>query len=205
MLIRDPITETAQRVNQRNQALIQSVTRSDFYEALRRGDAFDVELNDVAITSAAEIGLLYILNTNTKSDLYIYALYLSVGTSTGGLGVANFVNLALYINPTGGTLISGGTALTPTNRRAGSGKTAQATVKGNTGVLTVTGGTRLFKHELVRSFPFNISPFIVDVLLGPNQSMAVTYTPETGNTSQVVNLGAAFYYVPTDQFSDENV
>jgi hypothetical protein len=207
----DPLTGDGARVNARSSLLTDAVSRSDFIDAMLRGDAYDVEVNDVPLTTAtADRALLYMMNANQNAFLVINALFLSFGVSTGGTPPASgLLNFRVVANPTLGTLITAGTPLTARNRNIGSGKIAAGSFKGHTGDQTVTDGVQLFKQELVVAtspaaaallLPFAINPFLLDIALSPNQAVAFTFSPPAGNTSMIANLGASFSYAPLDTF-----
>jgi hypothetical protein len=208
--IADPLTGDAARVNARSSLLTDAVSRPDFIDAMLRGDAYDVEINDVPLTTAtADRALMFVLNANQNAFLVINALYVSFGVSTGGLPPASGLrDFRIIGNPTTGTLLTAGTVLAARNRNVGSGKIAAGVFRGHTGDSTVTDGLLLFKQELVvtnagavaLALPFAISPFPLDIALSPNQSVAFTFSPPAGNTSMIANLGVSFSFAPLDTF-----
>jgi hypothetical protein len=212
--ILDPLTNNAARVNARSSLLTDAVVRDDFVDAMLRGDAYDVEINDVALTTATpNRALLYAKNTNQNAFMVINALFLSFGVSTGGTPPATgLTDFRVLSNPTAGASFPA-TVLTARNRNIGSGKVASGDFFGHGGDDDFTDGTLLFKQELVVTnagaaallFPINISPFAIDIALSPNQAVGFTFSPPPANTSMIANMALQFNYTPLDTFRVANV
>jgi len=197
----DPLKSNHQRVNANNEALTSATTRTPFLSALIRGESFDVEINTIAVTVATNVGLIYIKNTNTTEVLYLDHLFFEYGDSTNGVSTQDFITLNMVANPTTGTLITAGTALTPFNRLIGSAAPATGTFLGNTGIQTITNGTTGYTIQLTSNSAvagtFNTA---IDIALMPNQAWACTYDGLASNTSQNISFGVKFHYEALDQF-----
>ena len=185
MLIKSPDGQ-ALMVGPRGEILTTSTTRSFKEYASRNGDGYNIVF-DTTLTSAASSALIYIKNQDTSYSLVLDSLLISAGTSTGGSGLSE---LATYYSPTGGTIISDATALTSVNRNAGNTTPISAIVySGGTG-KTATGGTVTYKGFMSSSFATEGS----GLTLPNGTSIALVYTPPTGNTSQRVLATVICYF-----------
>ena len=123
--------------------------------------------------------------------LVIPRIFVNALTSTGGSGP---LNARIIYNITGGTILTSGTTLTPSNFNPGKGTPVQGTIlKGGTG-LTFSGGIT----ESVPQFVWNSVPVReligFDVItLERGTSALLTVTPPAGNTSMIVQCGCNFY------------
>ena len=152
------------------------------------GDSFNVSNDIVDITSDAETALIHIRNTNSE-DWVVTRVYFHFGGSTGGVGSGEF---CMTTNATTGTLISGGSAVTPVNANLGSAKLLVGEFLQGTNGSTVTDGIE-FLRTIVPSFTSrNIIPFD-SVIVPPGASLSLSFKPPAGNTSLNVQLGVNFF------------
>jgi len=102
------------------------------------GDAFWIATDFVSLTTTASFsGIFYLKNIHVSKQLHV-AFWRQSSSVTAQWRVLK--------NPTGGTLISGGTDIVPENSNFSSGKTAIATIKKGSDAQTITGGSLLGQH-----------------------------------------------------------
>ena len=155
-----------------------------------KGESFNAPYGSFTLTSATESALSYFLWADTVNPCSIYRQLLSFGPSTGGAGLCR---LRMVRNPTGGTLISGGTAVTSVNNNFSNSALAPGTwLKGAQG-STVTGGTTILDVGIGPNYVLNVTD--INWILANGNSLAVAVTPPAGNTSMAVYLLDQFYKV----------
>jgi hypothetical protein len=165
------------KVDADNRAHIQSLSISYEDFAVLNGDSFGVLGSVVTLTTGTISYLLYVNNDNTH-DIVISNLEVSTGVSTGGANTDWL--LTIQVSPTGGTLISGGSAGAAVNNNLGSAKVLDVTVLTGVEGSTATGGvtiSRLF------SSVNGISRLDQKLVIPAGTSLAVGLTPPTSNTS----------------------
>lgn len=143
--------------------------------------SFGVVTGPITLTTAGESGILYIKCTDSSNPINVLKQLFYLGPSTGGTGPAR---LRVYRNPTGGTLLSGGTALTAANLNFSSSLLPNTTILKGAEGLTVTGGSTIIDIGMNTSFLLSVDD--INWLLPNGSSYAVTITPPTSNTSMVV-------------------
>ena len=114
-------------------------------------------------------------------------MFFNFGPSTGGAGI---ILVEVIRNPSVGTLISGGTDIASRNRNFGSSSTLAADVKGGAETDTITDGERFFD---IFEFPSKQFPIPVDISIPKGSSIAIRITPQPGNTSMDVIIGARVF------------
>jgi len=117
-------------------------------------------------TTGSFSGIYYIKNTHSSSEFNIEFL------RTCGLDATEW---KLYRNPTTGTLISGGTSVTPGNAHFSEGGVLTATVLGGADGQTVTDGDVM--AQWINNKGHSIQEFKGSLVLGPGNSMALTCKP----------------------------
>ena len=165
-----------------------SVRTHEALFAALHGNGFNVPWGSFTLTSATESALAYFLWSNTTDPAILSRQVFSFGPSTGGAGLAR---LRIVRKPTGGTIISNGTAITPVNTNFGSGNQATGTFKKGAQGLTVTGGTDIIDIGIPPNYFFSIAD--VNWVIGNGSSYVTAITPPTGNTSMVVYMLDKFY------------
>lgn len=161
-------------------------SRQSFHNNIGRG--WSLESGLITLTSDNESGVFYIKN-NGDNDLVIEDLFIVLGNSTGGSGDHL---IKIYVNPTGGTLITGASVANINNLRFGEPTLPTAVYYKGAEGNTLTGQDSIccnIQFPAAGLYPVDISTFI----LPKGASMGVTYTPPTGNTSQSVNFAINFY------------
>lgn len=132
------------------------------------GQAYWIATDFIALTTTASFsGILYIKNTSLTDRIHI-AFWRQSST----------VNCLWQVhkNPTTGTLITGGTAVTPENAQFSSGKSLAGTAIKGADALTVTNGTLIGQHatSAYNALPLNIGGGLV---LETNNTVAVSAKP----------------------------
>lgn len=129
---------------------VDALTFSSELGALIESNCFLVPSNILQITTAGQkTYFLYFLNSSGQK-LVCDQIGFSIGQSTYTPTLGSRqpielgdVNLHVNFNPTGGTLLSGGSNATPINRDLGSSLPLESTFKTGTAGQTATGGTEL--------------------------------------------------------------
>ena len=126
------------RVNANNRLYSNAVTIDENLQATKIGNSYNINTGAITLTDAARTPIIYLQN-NENQPLHISAIAVGLGPTTGGSG--GIPNIFVVRNPTGGTIISGATAVSiNSNRNYGSANTLTADAySGGTGV-TLTGG-----------------------------------------------------------------
>lgn len=156
---------------------------------------WSIATEDVTLTSDSASAVLYVQYTG-DSKLVIPRLTFTVGASTGGSGNTT---IEVLTNPTTGTIVSGASQATVTNRNfAGtSGSLSGSQFKGAEG-NTLTDGSVL--GALVTS---SVGPTFQDqnefpYILEKGNSIGFKITPPTGNTSQTNRIFLVAYELVVD-------
>jgi len=118
-----------------SRAYVDAVNREAKLAAAEKGDGYWIHSHFVPLTTTASYsGILYLKNDHPDDEVHIGILR-TCGTGTG------YLQWQIHKNPTTGTLISAGTAITPVNAKFLSNNTMNATaIKGVDGA-TITDGT----------------------------------------------------------------
>lgn len=147
----------------------------------------------VTLTNAAESALIYLKNLDPNRVLIIENIQINLGVSTGAPG--KDVLVRIYTNPTSGTLLTAGTAISPGNANFGSTSPAQATLLlgtvGSTVVSAATGLPFIFQDGERENVQ-------VAGVLPINTSAALSVQPGAGNTSMLVTLAFGGFYMSPD-------
>lgn len=165
-------------VNKEGRLLTRSETVSVLAHAATEGNGFSVCSDFIALTTTASFsGILYFKNTN-EQPFKIAQLTMNC-TQTA--------QWYTYKNPTTGTLISGGTAKTPTNVDFGSGMLFSGTILSGADGLTVTDGSIL--NNIVSGIGHTSVNFDGGVIIRQNNTFAVTCKPSAAGTFAFCVLG----------------
>jgi hypothetical protein len=154
-----------------------------------RGNAYNFNTGTINLTSANKSALAYIKNNEDEAIVVTAAIYL-IGNTTGGSAAADTL-IQIERNPTGGTIVDNATTQAPVNRNFGSTNTlAVDAYKGAEG-YTLTGGTVAIEsifsgvgRQVVGSIEMNLEK---------GNSIGVTVTPKTSNTSQDFQIALVVY------------
>ena len=165
-----------------------AVTASEILAATIEGDAYIAGSGIVEITNDTDNYLLYVSN-DSELDLVIEETSVVTGVSTGG--ASNEVTFLGRINPTGGTIVTGGTVFSPFNLNLSSARkfNGVAHVAPSLG-YTATGGIPAsgFVHGTGRHI------FTSRFILPRGSSLTGGFKCATGNTSMTVSMGYTIYF-----------
>jgi len=183
-VLKDGKTGKTAGVDESNRLKTFAVSQLEETNVALDGDTFTINTSDITLTTANESGVLHISNTDTVPWIFT-RLFFNVGASTGGAG---HWRLKAIKNATAGTLISGGTAITPVNLNFGKAKTLISTsLKGAEGD-TVTDGTDVI-DRIVPTAATSVLIANNPLILEPGSTVAFTITPPSGNTSFITQSG----------------
>ena len=189
-VIKDGYTGDTAKVDSKNRLHTFATIESGGTEAAIEGDLYNVNTETIVLTSANASALVYMKNVDTVPWIYNRVFY-NAGPSTGGTG--DFLAEVIR-NPTTGTLISAGTAFTPTNLNFGSSKELLATtLKGAEG-STVTDGI-VAVSTIIPAAGTRVLIGFDSIILEPGSSIAVRITPQASNTSMNIQCGFNLYRV----------
>jgi hypothetical protein len=126
------------KIDSENRIYSKSITESEFDNATRIGNAYNINTEFITITGSTETPLLYLKN-NEDTELILSAWF--IGTDADSGTATRLSLMRVYTNPSSGTIISSGTDVTPVNRLIGSSNELQAVVKKGGDGFTVSGFT----------------------------------------------------------------
>lgn len=156
-----------------------------------RSDAFVI---NSAVASAT--GLITGLVAGVESGVLYVASVSQFPLSIGGVSAGNTGPgvWKIYKNPTGGTLLSGGTTVVPQQLNASSSRLFDgAALRANASGQTVTGGSVVALGYVTTGF--NELQLSGALLLGTANSVALTFTPIGGNADVSANIIVAYLAV----------
>ena len=166
-----------------------SIVRPERDAAIVKGSAFLAVSSVPTLTNAVNTPVLYIKN-GSDDDLMIYNLFLSLGTSTAGVGNAQF-KVYKNIEDTS-TIVSTATLALVSNMNVGSALSFVGdSYKGVTG-QTIVGGVSM--HTAL-PMPETILDIDIAFMIPKGANMAFSVVPPTSNTSMDIMLAVTCYYV----------
>ena len=158
------------------------------------GDKYNINTGDITLTDANKTTVLYIKNNEDK-DLVINSLIYNLGATSSGSGD---VKLDVLRNPTTGDIVTNASAAAVgssvnANQNFGSNKSLSADVyKGATADAVITDGAlSISTRSAANTGRFVIS--LGSLVLPKGSSIAIDYTPPSGNTSQIVQFAMSCY------------
>lgn len=169
------------KVDKDHRAHVQSLSISYEDFAVLQGESYGVLTPTTILNSGNYSYLMYLSNDNTH-NIVISNIDAYIGENTTS---SNLWSWDLYLAPTGGTLISGGTPAFVANNNLGSPNTLP--IQALTGVegSTVTGGISV----QVPIMGEQIYKFTQKVVIPPGSTLALGFKPPTGNTSATCAFG----------------
>jgi len=183
-VLKDGRSGRTAEINGDNKLKTFSTSQPEETTAALNGNTFTINTGDITLTSANESGVLHVVNTDTVPWI-LTRLFFNVGASTAGTG---FWRLRVIKNASAGTLISGGTAITPENLNFGKASTLTSTALKGAEADTVTDGTEVINSIIPGASTrvlISDNPLIVE----PGSTISVTITPPSGNTSFLTQSG----------------
>lgn len=160
---------------------VNSVSKTQAQQAILKGNGYNISTGVITLTNDSENGAFYCKYTGNEI-LVIKEILVILGSSDGsGNGT-----IRIYKNPTTGTLISSQTAVsTNENRDFSSSNTLTADVYKGASGATITDGT-IFAITSRSTFNDPVAFDAEIIALSKDNSIAVSYQPPSGNTSQTV-------------------
>lgn len=165
-----------------------ATTETGGTEAAIDGDLYNINTGTISLTSASESALLYMKNTDSASWI-INRVFYNAGSSTGGAG--DFL-AEVVANPTSGTLVTAGTDFAPYNLNFGSSKNLTSICKKGAEGSTITDG-EVRVGTIIPTSGTRVLISFDSIILEPGSSIAVTITPQVGNTSMNIQVGLNIY------------
>jgi hypothetical protein len=165
-----------------------TITETEEESGVHNGTSYNIETPVINLTTANKSALLYVLN-NEAEDLVLTGFFTLTGASTGGAGS---IVVEHQFNPTsaGSTLVSAGSAVTAVNKNGGSAKTLDATIKSGVEGSTVDAGLKTITGYHAATGRL-VLPITINLPQGT--SIAVSVTPQPGNTSMDVMIAIDCY------------
>ena len=168
-------------VNNNGRLLSSAIVTSENLQATKLGDSYNINTKYITLTDAAQTPLLYIKNNETQ-DLHIVTIV--IGTRKATSGDDTGFDILIERNPTAGTIVSSPVAVSiNSNRNYGSAKTLTVDAYAGATGKTMTGGT---EHVFVYQSANGRVAIPIDEVLPKGSSIGVSFTSETGNSSQKV-------------------
>jgi len=184
IVLKDGKTGKTAEVDVNNKLKTFSTSQPEETTAALNGDTFTINTGDITLTSANESGVLHVVNIDSVPWI-LTRLFFNVGASTSGTG---FWRLKVIKNASAGTLISGGTAITPENLNFGDAKTLTSTsLKGVEGD-TVTDGIDVI-NSIIPGASTRVLIANNPLIIEPGSTVSVTITPPASNTSFLTQSG----------------
>ena len=157
----------------------------EFYS--HHGRAYWIASDFISLTTTASYSaLLYLKNTDTKYRFHIE--YIRTSSTVGTLW-------RIIKNPTTGTLISGGSAITPVNGLFESSKIAVATALKGADASTMTNGTFASQHQTGAHNSFE-SMMRGGLILSNNTAIGIEAKPSASGVVGATIVG--WYELPED-------
>lgn len=162
-----------------------SISEGYSIEAAELGESFNINTGAITLTSANKSAIAYFKNNEDK-DFVVESILVIFGGTTGGSGDHT---IDIIKNPTAGTIVTNAVAgNTVSNRNFGSARSLVADFYKGVEGDTVTDGV-VFGDTTRGSGSTAPVEFDADVIILPkNSSLAVDFTPATGNTSISVKV-----------------
>lgn len=182
------------KITSTNRMLTETISESEFDHAVGQGEAYNINTEFLTATSSVEIPLLYLKNEDDR-DLILSAWFIGTDADSGTATRQSL--LRVYKNPTGGTIVSAGTDLTPVNRKVGSNNQLDVIAKKGGEGFTVTGfetPSLLYQTQGTKSRAFGT----IQVCLQKGGSVVVTYQ-QYGLTSNDIYTGFQVYHDDTNK------
>jgi len=179
------------KVDSNNRLHTDSSSISQADNAGINGDGYNINTGSIVLTSDSESGIAYISYTGT-GQFVIKEIIVIIGSTTGGSGDGV---VEIIRNPTAGDTIDNAVEMDSIINRDFSSNKAFTGVayKGAEGDTLNSGET--FANTTRSSFGTVVTFDAGVIVLGKSNSVGVSYTPPTGNTSQSVRVAFTAYEI----------
>lgn len=184
------------RVDKNHQAHAVAVTVTAIEDATHKGNSYNINTGEIALTTATESAVLYFKNdespVNGESRIVIDSLFVGIddeGTTTGAS------KITVVRNPTAGTIVSGATAVDMNqNRNFGSSNTLSATTLAYKGAEgnTLTGGDDI---ALIYQQPGTRGAYDLNLVLEKGSSIGIILDTDTSGGTTNVYAGLSLHRV----------
>jgi len=187
MIIQDGAgTGSQAKVDNLNRLHTDAKSTSTLEYSSLKGDAYNFNTGSMTLTTAGESAIGYFEYLDDMPFVIEEILFI-IGPTTGGTGDGT---AKIYRNPTGGTIVSGAVPIeVAANRDFSSSKQLVANMYEGAEGNTITGGT-IFASTSRSSFGTVITFDGGPIVLRKGNTLAISWEPPTGNTSQAVKVAA---------------
>lgn len=107
------------KVGSDNRVYTYSKGITEYSQSSSDGLAFNANTGEIALTTTDSA--VFYLKNNEDKDLHIEGFFVGIGAVSGT--ISDPVLIRAWVNPTGGTIVSGASAITVVNRNFGSSRT----------------------------------------------------------------------------------
>lgn len=175
-------------VDQNHRLLTNTISEDISNHVTEYGGKFNINTGNVTLTSTNESAVLYFKN-NEDETYSITGIVYNLGSSTGGSGQ---VQCDVYFKTTGGTIVSNATPVDIlANQNIGDATQLDADAYKGAEGYTQTGG----EYAVTSLINPGSRAFIGlgQILCPKGQTLSVTMTPPSGNTSMIVQCALVGY------------
>lgn len=184
------------KVDSKNRLWSDSISRSQLEYAALTSEAYNVSTGSIILTTASESAVGYFTYTG-EHTLIIKEMLVILGDSTGGSAAASST-IKIIKNPMNGTVISNAVPVSSaSNRDFSSSKQLQGVAYKGAEGDTFTDGD-LFALTTRSNEAVTVSFDAAPIILKKGNSIGITFTPVTGNTSQNVVIAGTMYIETTN-------
>jgi urease beta subunit len=175
--------------------LTEGLNETEAEAASLKGYKFNINTGDITLTNATETTVLYIKNTGNYPLVCKTFIHI-LGNTTGGSGDGK---VDIIRNPTSGDIITNANDVLigpgiSANQNYGSRNTLSGNYfKGASGESVISASDGVHITTRLSSSVGRIPISLDGIILPINASVAVNYTPPTGNTSQIVQFACSAY------------
>lgn len=179
------------KVDSNNRLHVRSVSSTELSNAVLQGEAYNVSTGSINLTSANESAVGY-FKYDGDDPIVIKEILVIITPSTGGSGAGL---IKIKKNPTGGTIISNAVPVsTAANRDFSSAKSLDGLLYKGAEGDTITGEDEDFAISTRDAAFSGVLAFdAAPIVLRKGNSLAITFEPATGNTSQDIVVAGTIY------------
>ena len=162
-------TGSIAKVRSDNKLNTYATTVTEYSELSSSGVAFNANTGGVALTTTDSA--VFYLKNNEELDLHIEGFFVGIGAVSGTISDPALIRA--YVNPTGGTIVSGASAISVVNRNFGSSRTFDFDCYKGVDGNTLTGQDAepvLYQYQNANSRTFGT----VNLILPRGSSFGVT-------------------------------
>jgi hypothetical protein len=178
-------------VTNENRFLVSAVSDSLLDHGTTNGNSYIIDTGIISLTSASESAVIYVKNNN--QSLYMRNSYIQF--NFGKSNSSGDVIVKLYTNPTGGTIISGGSSTPGYNRNISNSIPANLTSFIGSEGKTQIGGTQI----LTSIFQDKTSNIVQSgIIVSNGSSFIITVQPPTSNTGMNISINTIMVFFNAD-------